>query len=315
MKYDLEPIITDNLKKIYGLSRENINYLYRYLCIRTSVFHNKRKVTSRDLFRFVVEELNLTIFNEEEDMPSYFSYEGEKYSTFEVSSDFIDNLFFRAEIEGDIDYREDLENVFKEGYRKAYKFRGLPSYKSHLMLLRLEALNEMYGADPIYSEGIEGFGNDINHNPFKRSLEERLNVELDSSNHSESNTTSYITEEDLEDYLVENIELIEDGLKFIRRQVDVPGGFIDILAKDSNGNFCVIEIKTNEDKSIIWQTLHYPKEIKNMYNSKNVRMMTIVPNYSKPIHDVLKSIGNVETFDYDIKVVSGNIANLKINKC
>lgn len=315
MKYDLEPIIIDNLKRIYGLNEKDTNYLYRYFCIRTSIFYDKRNVNNRDLFNFIVDELNLTIFADDKGFPSHFTYEDEDYSAYEVSSDVLDNLTFRANMEGDIDYKEDLEEVFKKGRNKASKFRGLPSHPSYLMLERLKHLNKMYGAVPTYADSIDGFKNGTTHNPFKRSLEERLDAELKSSEHNVSTTTSYITEEDLEDYLVKNLELIEDGLRFIRRQVDVPGGFIDILAKDSKGQVCIIEIKTSEDKSLIWQTLHYPKEIKEKYRLKDVRMITVAPKYSKPIYDALMAVGNVETFDYDIKVASGNIADLKVNKC
>lgn len=314
MKHNLYPLFIEKLKDIYGLKNENTNYLYKYLSIRISVFHNKRKINKRDLFNFIVEELNLTLFRDEKEAVPYLIYDNQKYSTFELSSEILDNMTFRAEMEGDVDYKEELEEVFVKGYRKAYKFRGLSSYKNHLTLQRLNILNQMFGADPVSTVGIEGFETDATHNPFKRSLEERLEAELKSDEHRESNTTSYITEEDLEDYLVENLELIEEGMRLIKRQVDIPGGVIDILARDSKDEICVIEIKTKEDKSLIWQTLHYPKEIKNMYRTKNVRMITVAPEYSKPIYDALKAVGNVETLKYDIKVASGNISDLKVDK-
>lgn len=50
-------------------------------------------------------------------------------------------------------------------------------------------------------------------------------------------------ERDLEHYLVDHIEVIEEGMTFLKRQKSVGGGIIDILAKDSRGNTCVIELK------------------------------------------------------------------------
>lgn len=313
LKYSLYPILIDKLKEIYGLNNENTNYLYKYLSIRACIYHNKRKISDRELFNFMIDELNLTVFDNEEGLGSSLIYKDEKYSLFQLSSEVIQNFKFRADLEGDINYKNDLEDIFRKGYQRAYKYRGLPSYKSHLMLERLKALNLKFGANPTSSQGIEGFSQGVNHNPFKRTLEERLEAELASSKHSETKSTSYITENKLEDYLVDNLHLIEDGLQFMSRQVDVPGGVIDILAKDKDNNICVIEIKIKEDKSLIWQTIHYPTQIRNKYN-RNVRMITIAPEYSKPIYDALKSVGNIEMYSYDITVASENIKNLRIHK-
>lgn len=313
MKYDLYPVIIDKLNEVYGFSDENTSATYRYIYMRTSIYYNRRKVSGKELFDFILEELNLSVLKEENGIQSYLEYEDEKYHIYELSSEILDNLVFRADMEGSLDIKDDLEVVFKKGYSKANKFRGVKNYESHLMLARLTLLNDMFNAKPSYTSGIEGFTNDVNHNPFKRSLEERLEVELKLSEHSESNTTTFISEEDLEDYLVKNLDLIEKGLTFIKRQVDVMGGFIDIIATDSNGSICIIEIKTSEDKSIIWQAIHYPKEIKNKYKSKHIRMITVAPKYSKPIYDALKSLDDVETFSYEITVSSGSISNLKVN--
>lgn len=313
MKYDLYPLVIDKLKDIYGLSEENTSVIYRYIYMRTSVYYNRRKVSEKEIFDFILEELNLSILKEENGIQPYLEYKDEKYHLYELSSEILDNMLFRADMEGSIVVKEDLEVVFKKGYSKVGKFRGLEGYESHLMLARLTLLNKMFNATPSYTEGIEDFTADANHNPFKRSLEERLEVELKLSEHSESNTTTFISEEDLEDYLVENLDLIEEGLSFIKRQVDVDGGFIDIIAKDSKDNICIIEIKTSEDKSIIWQAIHYPKEIKRQYKSRNVRMITVAPKYSKPIYEALKSLDNIETFNYEITVSSGNISSLKVN--
>lgn len=314
MKHNLYPIFIDKLKEIYGFPKENTSYLYKYLYIRTAIFHNKRKVKNSELFDFILDELNLTVFNKDKIGSSHIIYDEQKYLLFELSSEIMDNMVFRAEIEGDIDYKEQLETIFTKGYRKAYKYRKLPVYKKHLMLQRLNALNDEFGASPTYCSGIENFTNDENHNPFKRTLEERLEIELKSSQHGESNTTTYISEETLEDYLVENLELIEPGLQFMKRQVSVTGGIIDVIAKDGQGNLCIIELKVKEDKKIIWQTLYYPTTIKSNYNVDKVRMITVVPTYSQHIYQALKANKNVECFDYKLKVKDGKITDLKINK-
>lgn len=312
MKYNLEPILIEKLKEIYGLERENYNYLYKYLIIRTSIFHNKRKVKDKEIFNFILDELNLTLFKESI-VSSKLIYEDEEYSVYNLCSEFMDNMKFRSEMEGSMNYKENLEEIFKKGYGRSVKFKNLPEHKTHLTYNRLKALNEEFGANPIYSEGIEGFKTDESHNPFRRSLEERLEMEITLSKHKKSTSTSYISEEKLEDYLIENLHLIEEGLTYIKRQFEVPGGTIDILAKDKNGVFCVIEVKIKDDKSIIWQTIHYPSSIKSMYNVNEVRMITVAPEYNISIYNALKMSGNVEIFQYSIEVENGEIEDLKLN--
>lgn len=314
MKHDLYPILIEKLTSVYGMQKRNTVDIYKYLFMRTAIFNDSKKVTKKDAFNFMIEELNLTIFDKQSVFNSHLKYLGEEYNPIEISSEVMDNFGFRASLEGDLDFKDELKEIMKKGSSKARKFKGLPSYLSHLMLERLHLLNAKFGARPEYSSGIEGFEYDSNHNPFKRTLEEKLGLELDFSRNSESNTTSYIRESVLEDFLVKNLSLIEAGLKFVSRQVDVPGGFIDILAKDINGMYCIIELKTSEDKSIVWQSIHYPAEIKKKYNINDVRMITVAPKYSKHIYEALKSLGNIEIFDYEIKVSSGNIENLEVNK-
>ena len=314
MKHDLYPIIIENLKNIYGLKDETEGYLYKYLYIRASINYNKKKISETELFNFIIEELNLTVFDERKDLTSnYLMYKEEKHYIFNTGLEFYDNFLFRAELEDSIDLKEEQEKVFGKGYQKAYKYRKLVDYRTHQKYCRLLVLNDMFGANPIHSEGIEGFEVNDSHNPMKRSLEEQLEVAMNVSKHGNSNTTSYITEEELEDYLVENLDLIEKGLMLVKRQFSISGGFIDILAKDSKGNMCIIEIKISEDKNIVWQSLHYPNEIKKEYNS-NVRMITVAPEYSTPIYNALKSIGNVEMFSYTIGVSNSEISKLTLMK-
>lgn len=129
-----------------------------------------------------------------------------------------------------------------------------------------------------------------------------------------SNTTTHITEEDLEDYLVENLDIIEEGLVYLDRQVDIPGARIDILAKDKNGTICILELKIKEDKSIVWQVLYYPGEIKRKYWEDHVRIMTVAPNYSPYLLKVLKAIEGVELYEYDINTINGEIKRLSAHK-
>lgn len=50
-------------------------------------------------------------------------------------------------------------------------------------------------------------------------------------------------EKDLEDFLVKNLDLVEGGLKLVKRQKQIEVGALDILCRAANGNLVVVELK------------------------------------------------------------------------
>jgi Holliday junction resolvase-like predicted endonuclease len=91
----------------------------------------------------------------------------------------------------------------------------------------------------------------------------------------------------LEKQLVKQIESIENGMKYINRQVEIKDGRIDILARDKNNTLCIIELKvvSNEER-LIFQCVYYPTQ----FNEKT-RMITIAPAYDNKISTALNSLG------------------------
>lgn len=317
MKYDLYPIIIEGLKEIYSFDNSfSTLELYRYLNIRCSIIKSNKKISDVELIDFILSELNVTSFGMgiNDAKFEHVIYKGEVYLNYEWASEFLENMRFRVSLEGSLCYKEIQDELFIKGYRKARKYKDLKAYNKYIKYFRLIELNELYSASPISATGLDGFGTSVNHNPFKRTEEEVLNSEIESSRLLDSNTTTYITEEDLEDYFYSNIEVIEDGLKVVDRQVEIDGGVIDILAIDSKNNICIIELKINQDKSIIWQSIHYPSEIKKKYKERTVRMLTIVPKYSSYIFKALQEVGNIETYTYNINVSKGAITNLDVSR-
>ncbi len=53
----------------------------------------------------------------------------------------------------------------------------------------------------------------------------------------------YLTEEQLKRLIVKNPHLVENGIRIIGEEVEIPDGKIDLLAKDKEGNTVVIELK------------------------------------------------------------------------
>lgn len=103
------------------------------------------------------------------------------------------------------------------------------------------------------------------------------------------------TEQDLQNYLMHNIEKIEKGLKVVDTEYEIKDAVIDILAIDKNGKMCIIELKnTGDDQRVIFQCIHYPEcfEVKP-------RVITVAPYYTDAILTTLKQL-NVTTKIYNI---------------
>lgn len=296
------------LYKMYGIkeSDKSMNLLYHYIYIKAGLKNDNKKVSEQQLMNFILEELNITVFS------NNVIYDDVDYNIKEITRDFIESLEFRASFEGEISINNIQKEIYLTGYKKALINRKSKYYKTHIKYNRLLALNEYFNINP-ESNIIEGFKTDENYNPYKRTLEEQLRAVLDSEKIL-NNTTRYISEADLEDYVVNNLSIIEDGLVFIDRQVTVSGGIIDILAKDIDGKLAIIELKIDDDKSIVWQAMYYPKEISRIHrvDRANIRMLTIAPSYKKSILEALNNIDHVELYSYSIEVSLGEIQRLQI---
>lgn len=309
MKYDLYPILIENLQHIYKV--ENENKLYKYLKIRTAIILNKKNVSHLEMLKQMIDDLNLETF--EDSLKEKIVYQNEDYTLQELSGEVMDNFEFRANLYGNTEVKSITNEVFRKGSYKSTKFKNTKLYKEYLKFNRLSYLNDLYSAKVTSSMGIDNFKVSESHNNMKRTVEEVLEAEINSFEHGELLNVSTIKESQLEDYLIKNLDLIEKGLIFIGRQVKVEGGIIDILAKDANDNICIVELKVAHDKSLVWQAIHYQKEMGKRYRSK-IRMITVSPSYSKSIYETLKSLKNVEILSYQIKVNSGKIVELKMKK-
>jgi len=70
--------------------------------------------------------------------------------------------------------------------------------------------------------------------------------------------TSITLERDVETHLVRNLDSIENGLRFVDRQVRIDIGRVDILAEDATGRRVVIELKVGPAKdSAVGQIARY----------------------------------------------------------
>lgn len=313
-EYDLYSILIEELNKKYRIQEEE-EFLFKYLAIKTAIVKDRKKVRDLEIFKMILEELNLPVINESYLEVNIGLEENIKSEIIETSISFMDNFRFRASFYGDLNHEEELEEVFRKGYQRAYKYRKLDAHSDYKKKYRLKVLNELFGVSPTPNDyEIKPFVYPENHDFFKRTIEEYYTSLTEASKHGTSNTTAHISEKQLEDYLIENLELIEEGLEFIENQVQVQNGFIDILAKDKDGIYCVIELKINEDRSIMWQAIHYPKEIRKMKKVSKVRMITVANDYSKALETSLKMTPGIELLKYDLKVKNSEIEDITLTK-
>ena len=124
----------------------------------------------------------------------------------------------------------------------------------------------------------------------------------DNNNDSSADTVSSTTfrlERDLQDSIRENITQLEHGLEIIDNGLEykVKSGFIDILAKDSNGTFVVIELNGGMVKNyVIDQIINYMVDIAdaNELKFEQVRGIIIASDFEKWVRTASSIIPNLE---------------------
>lgn len=142
---------------------------------------------------------------------------------------------------------------------------------------------------------------------------EIIRPETDKS--SEENEFAYET--DLQNFLAKNLYLIEGGLSLYNEEgitgLEFPVGsrFIDILAKDKNNNYVVIELKVSRGYDrVVGQILRYMAWIRKNHAEENqkVRGIIIAREISEDLLLACSETQNVDLFEYSLSVSLKKIA-------
>ena len=148
--------------------------------------------------------------------------------------------------------------------------------------------------DPIYSKPKE---------------DEITKGELKNSNEENGNEFAY--EKDLQNFLAKNLSLIEPGLTLYMEEditgIEFPVGnrFIDILAKDKENNYVVIELKVSRGYDrVVGQILRYMAWIRKNHAEENqkVRGTIIAREISDDLLLACSETKNVELYEYNLSV-------------
>lgn len=136
------------------------------------------------------------------------------------------------------------------------------------------------------------------------------NIETNELNNEEE-SQEFGFEKDLQNFLVKNLDLIEDGLKLYENEgitgIEYPVGnrFIDILALDSTNNLVVIELKVSIGYDrVVGQLLRYMAWIeKNLAEqSQKVRGIIIARQVSDDLQLACSKVSDIELMEYELSV-------------
>ena len=112
-----------------------------------------------------------------------------------------------------------------------------------------------------------------------------------------------LAERNLEDLIVHQLEAIEPGLHLIERQLSTPAGRLDLLCKDTNGNFVVVELKrTQGTDQVLGQILRYMGWLKEDRRTENVRGIVIVAKKDQALSYALMAVPNVQVKEFKLLI-------------
>ena len=120
-----------------------------------------------------------------------------------------------------------------------------------------------------------------------------------------------IPEHSLEDALCENLQVIEDGLRLIGRQMPVPGiGRADIVALDQQNNLVVIEVKSGTaDDSTLTQLLSYMHGLKCKEN-REIRGIIVAEEFTRKLKQAATSLPHIKLVKITPKITIEKAENI-----
>jgi len=124
--------------------------------------------------------------------------------------------------------------------------------------------------------------------------------------------TSFAYEENLRDYLANNLSVVEAGLTLFKDKdgkegveypVDAGNKRIDILAVDKNHIPVVIELKVSRGyEKVIGQCLYYKNRVKELLQTPRVRIVIIAREITPHLKTATADLPDVELYEYSLAV-------------
>lgn len=320
---ELNEIFINKLCDIY--SKKNKRMVFKIFILRfLTEYMDKESLTQWELEffmpKFLLEELNLTI-----DKDNNLIYKNEKITVFSSDENSVRNILddwifrYGSYIQEDFfcEKQEKIEYIKKEWLAIKKKIRSRVKIKKnskwfydiykHYIYTYIQKTYDINYSYP-------GILPDFKYNYIcKYGIHEKYESIYYAYKFSHKGKAHILQEKELEMYLIRNLNILEDGMKYITHQLKVGQGIIDILAKDKNDIFCIIELKVENDIDILWQSLYYPEKIKEYLNVEKLRMIVLTYPLPKHILNPLKET-NAEIYFFDYTSFDFRLKNLSIKK-
>src|SRR5262249_59702411 len=112
-----------------------------------------------------------------------------------------------------------------------------------------------------------------------------------------------LAERNLEDFVIQQLDAIEPGLHLVKRQLSTPAGRLDLLCKDVNGNFVVVELKRMQGSDqVVGQILRYMGWLKETHRTEKVRGIIIVGRKDQALLYAVMGASNVQVKEFQILI-------------
>ncbi len=99
------------------------------------------------------------------------------------------------------------------------------------------------------------------------------------------------SEKDLNELLMQDLSMIEPGLKPLNQQEHFRRGIADIIAEDAQGGLVVIELKRRQaDYACVTQLQRYMRQVEKI-KGKKTRGILLAPSIRKKAREMLENLG------------------------
>lgn len=106
----------------------------------------------------------------------------------------------------------------------------------------------------------------------------------------ETEVVNGVSESEIEASIISDLEILEKGLELVDHRYSTPVGNIDILCRDKNGNFVVVELKRGKGSyEVVGQIQKYMGWVsENLVKDKQVRGIIVVKDYDQELEYAIK---------------------------
>jgi hypothetical protein len=112
-----------------------------------------------------------------------------------------------------------------------------------------------------------------------------------------------LTEVNLEEFVIHQLDEIEPGLVLESRQLHTDAGRLDLLCKDLDGRYVVIELKRSQGTDqVVGQILRYMGWIQENYRTDRVRGIIIVGKKDQALSYAIKAVKNIQLKEFKISI-------------